>query len=241
MYPRERLEYERQIWKQKSSLRTLKADYYAQVRALLPAQRKRVVELGSGCGGLKESIPGVIQTDIFPTPWVDVVTAAERLPFADASVDGLIGLDVLHHLEEPLRFFREAARVLRAGGRLILIDPYVSLGSWLPWHCLHHEACSMREPYDLNGRFDRENNARATLWFDGNRARTEAQIRPLRLEALKTFDLFYYPLTGGFRPWSLIPSGAAPLLLRADRWLGRWLGRWFGYRILLAFEKGAAA
>lgn len=219
----------------------LKTDYYNQVRALLPAQGKRVVELGSGCGGLKESIPGVIQTDIFPTPWVDVVTTAERLPFAGGSLDGLIGLDVLHHLEEPLRFFHEAARVLRAGGRLVLIDPYVSLGSWVPWHYLHHEACSMREPYNLAGRFERENNARATLWFDGNRARTEAQILPLRLQVLKTFDLFYYPLTGGFRPWSLIPPMAARELLRADRWLGRRLGRWLGYRILLAFEKGAAA
>ncbi len=237
MYPRERLEYERQVWKRKPSLRILKADYYAQVRDHLPPGGRKVVELGSGCGGLKESIPGVIQTDIFPTPWVDVVTAAERLPFADGSVDGLIGLDVLHHLEEPLRFFREAARVLQAGGRLILIDPYVSLGSWIPWHYLHHEACLMREPYSLAGRFERENNARATLWFDGNRARTEALIRPLRLQTMKTFDLFYYPLTGGFRPWSLIPPGFARGLLRADRWLGNWLGRWLGYRMLLVFEK----
>ena len=241
MYPSERLEYERQIWKRKPSLRTLKADYYAQVRALLPEKGARVVELGSGCGGLKESIPGVIQTDIHPTPWVDVVTVAERLPFAGGALDGLIGLDILHHLEEPLSFFREAARVLRPGGRLVVIEPYVSAGSWVSWHYLHHEACSMKEPYNLAGKFVRENNARATLWFDGNRSRTEQQIRPLRLKALKTFDLFYYPLTGGFRPWTLIPAPAARGLLKADRWLGRWLGRWFGYRILLAFEKEATA
>ena len=186
-------------------------------------------------------MPGVIQTDIYPTPWVDVVMAAERLPFADGSVDGLIGVDVLHHLARPLQFFREAARVLRKGGRPVLIDPYVSLGSWVPWHFLHHEACSMKEPAGMSGPFEKENNARATLWFSRDRASTEEAIRPLNLHQVKTFDLFYYPLTGGFRKWTLIPSGIAKGLLAADRLLGRWLGRLFGYRILLVMDNGGAA
>ena len=242
MYQRAQVEYERQIWKRKPQLRLLKADYYAQIRTRLPANGGRWVELGSGCGGLGEFVPQVTQTDIFPSPWVDVATSAERLSFADGTLSGLIGVDVLHHLEHPLQFFREAARVLKRAGRVILLEPYVSTGSWVPWHCLHHEHCSMRETFDPTaGHFDRENNARATLWFERHRQTMESLVRPLFIEEIHRFDLFYYPLTGGFRPWSLVPSALAPGILRLDRWLGRWLGGLLGYRMLIVLRKGDAS
>lgn len=45
------------------------------------------------------------------------------LPYEDASVDFLVALEVLEHLENPSLFFREAHRVLRPSGRLILSVP----------------------------------------------------------------------------------------------------------------------
>ena len=236
MYQQAQVEEERRVWGAKPQLRVLKQDYYAQIRSLLP-RGGRVVELGSGCGGLKESMPEVIASDLFPTPWVDVALAAQAIPFADSSIDALVGLDVLRHLEEPLSFFREAARVLRPGGKIILLDPYVSVGSWLSWHYIHHEGCSLQESFDFSRPFPAENNARATLWFDRNRLRMEEMIRPLRIERTKTLDLFYYPLTGGFRPWALVPAAVAPAMLRADRWLERWFGKWLGYRMLIVMRK----
>lgn len=249
MYERERIEQERSTWERKPQLRLLKADYSAQIVACLPAHQRstpeglphgRCIELGAGCGGVKASIPGCIASDIFPTPWVDLVMTAEQLPLTDGSIDALIGVDVLHHMERPLDFFREAARVLRVGGKVILIDPYVSVGSWIPWHHIHHEACSMREPIDFSRRFGEENNARATLWFDRHLATMTTLIHPLQIEQIRHFDMFYYPLIGGFRWWSLIPRAAAPALLRVDRWLGQWLGRLLGYRILIVMTRGGA-
>ncbi len=49
---------------------------------------------------------------------------AQELPFGDAQFDIVIGTLMLHHLPEAARsaFAREARRVLKSGGRLLLVD-----------------------------------------------------------------------------------------------------------------------
>ncbi len=48
--------------------------------------------------------------------------ALEALPLPDGSLDLAALLLVLHHVAEPVRVLREARRVLRAGGRLLVSD-----------------------------------------------------------------------------------------------------------------------
>jgi len=51
-----------------------------------------------------------------------IVCSGYELPFADASIDIVFGIAILHHLELP-RASQEIARILRPGGRAIFQEP----------------------------------------------------------------------------------------------------------------------
>lgn len=47
---------------------------------------------------------------------------AENLPFWDASFDGVVTRAAVHHFADPQRAFNEMFRVLRGGGRAVVLD-----------------------------------------------------------------------------------------------------------------------
>ena len=49
-----------------------------------------------------------------------------RLPFDDASFDGVLALEIIEHLEAPRAFLRELARVVRPGGTVVVSTPNIT-------------------------------------------------------------------------------------------------------------------
>ncbi|MER7768457.1 class I SAM-dependent methyltransferase [Kitasatospora sp. NPDC096140] len=56
------------------------------------------------------------------------IGAADELPFADASLDGLYSVEAAQHFRELTGFAHEAARVLRPGGRLAVTTFFAAEG-----------------------------------------------------------------------------------------------------------------
>lgn len=58
---------------------------------------------------------------------------ADELPFADATFDAVLSLDVLEHLQRPEVFMAEIARVLKPGGRALVKGSVADFGLTYDW------------------------------------------------------------------------------------------------------------
>jgi SAM-dependent methyltransferase len=231
----------RSICERKPVLRLVYDDFYDRIAAA--CRPGLTIEIGGGIGNLKRRLTDVVATDIQSAPWLDCVADAQRLPFADRCAANIVMVDVLHHLEFPVVFFREAVRVLRPGGRVLMVEPAITWGSSLFYRLFHHEPVRTsadvlldgapdprRDPYDSN-------QAIPTLLATRDRERFHHLFPALRIASVQWFSFAAYPLSGGFQPWSLIGEGAARRVLRIEHALEPILGRLAGFRMLLLIEK----
>jgi SAM-dependent methyltransferase len=223
---RARLEEHRRLWASKPVLARVYAPWFELLLAEAPPAG-RVVEVGAGPGTLRpfarERRPDLawLATDLEPLPWNQVAADASRLPVRDGSVHAILGLDVLHHLSDPRAFFRDAARALAPGGRLALVEPWISPLSFVVYRFFHEEDCSLTvdpwRPFPP-GKAGFDGDA-AVPWRIVGVSR-EADWRELGLSPPRVLRLnaFAYLLTLGFRRASLLPPAAARTGLRLDAW-----------------------
>lgn len=238
-----RLAGHRDAWLRKPSLRAVYGDFHKRLLDACPPGR--LLDIGSGSGHLSGLASDVVSIDILPSPWVDCVADAHRLPFSDGSFSGAVMIDVLHHLERPTEFFAEVARVLRPGGRLAMVEPAITPLSWLFYNFIHEEPVDLsadpfatadpdpdRDPFDAN-------QAIPTLLFGraSGRRRFVERFPELALVSRERFSLFAYPLTGGFKAWSLIPAAAVAPMLRLEQVLSPILGDLMAFRLFIVLEK----
>jgi SAM-dependent methyltransferase len=244
MPPAEPLSRYRELWEHKPVLRVIYDDFYDRVAAACATGL--TVEIGGGIGNLKQRLGKVVATDIQLAPWLDCVADAQRLPFAPGSAANIVLVDVLHHLEFPILFLREAARVLRTGGRLIMVEPAITWGSTLLYRLFHHEPVRTSAEVLAEGTPDPDrdpycsNQAIPTLLVTQELDRLHRVVPELRIVRVDWFSLAAYPLSGGFKPWSLISAELARRLLRLERKIEPMLGRFTGFRMLLVVEKTAS-
>jgi SAM-dependent methyltransferase len=233
----------RAVWQRKAVLRAIYDDFYHRIAAAcVPGA---TVEIGGGVGNLKNRLRDAIATDIQFAPWLDAVADAQQLPFASGSIGNIVMIDVLHHLELPAAFFREACRVLRPGGRVIMVEPAITWGSALFYRFVHHEPVRMsadilgegqpdprRDPYEAN-------QAIPTLLATRDRERFHALFPDLRVMRVDWFSFAAYALSGGFKSWSLISEKFARRLLGIERPMESAFGRLGAFRMMLVIGKAA--
>ena len=99
-----------------------------------------VLELGSGAGFLSDMMPDLITSEIFWCEHIQVVIDGRRCARGrDGTLRAILMTDVLHHVPDVRAFFTEAARCVRPGGVVAMIEPWVSRWSRLIYTRFHHE------------------------------------------------------------------------------------------------------
>ncbi len=228
-------------WRKKPALRDIYIDLYQRMAAqLVPGP---TLEIGGGSGIFKEFAPDTLSTDILPAPWLDLVADAQGLPFAANSFANIVMFDVLHHIEFPRKFLSEAERVLTPGGRIIMVEPGISPLSWPFYHFMHPEPVRMGDDPLVDGATDPNrdafdaNQAIPTLLFGRDAARLAQAFPGFKIASKQWLSLFAYPLSGGFKPWSLIPHALVKPVLKLENVLAPVVGPLMGFRLLVALEK----
>lgn len=237
----------RDIWACKKHIRLVYARWVEKMRPFLADAALAdgpLVEVGSGSGLLGELLDGVMLTDVVDLPWIDRVVDCMDMPFDDGSIGGVICFDLLHHLCRPHDFLREAGRVLRVGGRVLLIEPYITIGSYLPYKLLHHEEVNFQSYHgavkgpDASGDSDPwvGNLAVGNLVFGRDLPKWDELHSNLTIVHREVFSLFDFQAAGGFKHYAFVPYWLFRRLVKVDDLLSP-LMRLFGFRVFVVLEK----
>jgi SAM-dependent methyltransferase len=112
--------------------------------------------LDCGAGSRSDFIPNVVNFEIAAYPSTDVLGVVEELPFKDDSFDGVLSLNVLEHVKDPFKAAREIARVLKPGGQLYCVVPFLQPVHGFPHHYYNMTAQGLANLFEGHLRVDRQ-------------------------------------------------------------------------------------
>ena len=92
------------------------------------------------------------------------------------------------------------------------------------------ELSADRKPFDANQGIP-------TLLYTRYRNALAKAFPEFRMVDVKYFSLWAYPLSGGFKPWSLVPSCCVDTLLGLERKIEPFVGKFLGFRVMAVMEK----
>jgi SAM-dependent methyltransferase len=215
----------RHLVRHKSFLRQIYQEWYAAVIKACPVGEGPVLELGSGGGFLDECVPGLITSELQVCPHVRVVLDGQALPLVDGSLRAIVMIDVLHHLPESRRFLREAARCVRHGGRVVMIEPWVSRWSSFVYSRWHHEPFepeAERWEFPRGGPLSAANTALPWIIFVRDRRQFERECPEWRVVSIRSFMPFRYLIAGGVSMRGLMPGWTFGLWRAVEEVLAPW-------------------
>ena len=116
-----------------SPIYIIRRGLYLAIREIAPSFKGHVLDFGYGSKPYESLFTGVekyVGLDMLVTGHphsssrVDVFYDGERLPFHDASFDGIVSFEVLEHVFNPEIVLNELRRVLKPGGIMLVTVPF---------------------------------------------------------------------------------------------------------------------
>jgi SAM-dependent methyltransferase len=193
----------------KPFLQRIYQEWYGQLTARLGESSSKVLEIGAGAGLSNLPKNQVIRSDIMVTKWIDIACDCQNMPFLDAQFGAILMIDVLHHLPDPQRFFREACRCLMAGGVIRMIEPWNTKWSSWVYRNLHHEPFDpTRLEWGLTkgGPLSQANGALPWIIFKRDLPLFTQRFPQLSIEEIKPIMPLVYLLSGGLAYRNFMPG-----------------------------------
>lgn len=186
-----------------------------------------MLELGSGAGFLDEVIPDLITSEVAVFEHVRLACDGTTLPFRDGALAAVVMTNVFHHLPDVGRFLAEAARAVRPGGALLMVEPWRTSLSELVYRHLHHEpfdpaAVDWRLP--PGGPLTGANGALPWIVLERDRERLEKDFPQWEVESIEPKTFLRYLASGGLAWRCPMPSGTEGLWRVLDALLLRSTG-----------------
>jgi SAM-dependent methyltransferase len=219
----------RRIIEQKPFLRRIYEEWYTAIVEALPPGDGPVLEIGSGAGFLRDFIPGLITSEVVPSPGVGIVLDGTLLPFGRDVLRAVVMTNVLHHLTQPRRFFAEAARCVHRGGTIVMIEPWVSQWSRFVYGRLHHEPFNPEaKAWEIppTGPLSGANGALPWILFVRDRSRFEMEFPAWGVESIRLGMPFRYLVSGGISMRTLMPSLTFRAWRGVESLMKPWMSRW---------------
>lgn len=215
-------ELRKQIISSKPFLRAIYDEWYSMLAAELPPGEGPVLELGSGAGYCDRYIPDVVTSEVFYCPMVQLGLDAQQMPFRDGSLRAIVFTGVMHHIPDVRRFLAEASRCLRGGGKVLMIEPWVTGWSRFVYKHFHHEPfCPEAQDwlFPSSGPLSGANIAIPWIVFVRDRHSFESEFPQLVIDQIRPFLPFRYLVSGGVGMRSLMPGFSHLLWVRLERML----------------------
>ncbi|MFA5792101.1 MAG: class I SAM-dependent methyltransferase [Candidatus Paceibacterota bacterium] len=232
----------KKVWESKKVLREVYFQWYKWIENDLSTVDGQTLEIGSGIGNYKEFKPEIISSDIHAQKWIDISVDAHKLPFKSFSLSNVVLCDTLHHLANPIVFLEEALRVLKEGGRIILVEPFPSPFSLFIYRKFHPEPFIMDADYFINKEIQSKdaweaNQAIPYLLFFKEAHKLHMKFSgSFNFIKRKKFSFLLYPATGGFENNQIVSDRLFPLLKSIEKILTplNWL---LAYRCYIVLQK----
>lgn len=210
------LERHKETWEKKKILRVIYEEWYKKILKYLSPAEGKTIELGAGSGNFKEFKPDVISADIEKCDWLDMTFDAHEMPFENESIANIVMIDVLHHLYNPVKFLKEAERVLKNKGRVIMLEPFPSPFSLLIYKKFHPEPFIFDVDYfnktDLQNKDPWDSNQAIPylIFYKNVNKFNEIFGKDFKIIKKEKLSFILYPASGGFENKAMIPDFFIP-------------------------------
>ncbi len=209
--------------------------------------KSKLLEIGAGAGISKNFLNQKIErTDILPWAQNGVIGQinALSLPYNANHFDGAFCVDVIHHLSDPIKAIEELLRVTIPGGKIIIIEPYVSVFSYPIYKIFHSEKTTWKINLSNSGQILSDNPSEGdqgvsrSLFIDKfQKKHIEQRFVEICKWKIEYFSPLSFFATGGLSKPLPTPAFFIQVILKFETLLPRFILKFTASRISIIISK----